>query len=98
MPIICLQPTVTLRENHSFASNAQWALFQYHPWKNRQERFLATDDNAEPLEKEYVKQYFRDWVETPNCPWYIQQQYFQENDRPVCGIIAATGQASKKSP
>ena len=89
---------MTLRENHSFASNAQWALFQYHPWKNRQERFLATDDNAEPLEKEYVKQYFRDWVETQNCPWYIQQQYFQENDRPVRGIIAGTGQASKKSP
>ena len=98
LPIICLQPNVKLRENHAFARNAQWALLQYHPWKTRQERFLATDDNAEPREKEYVKEYFRKWVESQNCPWYIQQQYFEDNDRPVRGVRAATGQASNKSP
>ena len=59
MPVICLQPSVKLRENDGFARNAQWALLQYHPWKDRRERFLATDDNGEPLEKEYVKQYLR---------------------------------------
>ena len=36
-------------------------LLQYHPWTDRREPFLATDDNGEPLEKEYVKKYFREW-------------------------------------
>ena len=98
LPVVCLQPAVNLRENGGVARNAQWALLQYHPWKNRQERFLATDDNGDPLEKEYVKQYFRDWVETPSCTWYIRQQYFQDNDRPVRAVTTATGQAYKKRP
>ena len=59
---------------------------------------LATDDNGELLEKEYVKQYFREWVETEDCPWYLRQQYFQDNDRPVRGVTTATGQAGKKRP
>ena len=87
-----------LRENDGFARNAQWALLQYHPWKDRRERFLATDDNGEPLEKEYVKQYFREWVETEDCPWYLRQQYFQDNERPVRGVSTATGQVGKKRP
>ena len=91
LPVICLQPAAKLRENDGFARNAQWALLQYHPWKDRRERFLATDDNGEPLEKEYVKQYFREWVETEDCPWYLRQQYFQDNDRPVRGVTTATG-------
>ena len=98
MPVICLQPAVKLRENDGFARNAQWALLQYHPWKDRRERFLATDDNGEPLEKEYVKQYFREWVETEECPWYLRQQYVQDNERPVRGVTTATGQAGKKRP
>ena len=69
LPIVCLQPAVKLKENDGFARNAQWALLQYHPWKDRRERFLATDGNGEALEKEYVKQYFREWVETEGCPW-----------------------------
>ena len=98
LPVICLQPAVKLRENDGFARNAQWALLQYHPWKDRRERFLATDDNGEPLEKEYVKQYFREWVETEDCPWYLRQQYFQDNERPVRGVTTATGQVGKKRP
>ena len=43
-----------------------------------------------------MKQYFREWVETKDCPWYIRQQYFQDNDRPVRGVTTATGQAGKK--
>ena len=62
LPIIVLQPAVRLKENDGFARNAQWALLQYHPWTDRREPFLATDDNGEPLEKEYVKKCFRDWV------------------------------------
>ena len=98
LPIICFQPAVKLKENDGFARNAQWALLQYHPWKDRWERFLATDDNGEPPEKEYVKQSFRKWVETEDCPWYLQQQYFQDNERPVRGVTTATGQAGKKRP
>ena len=98
LPVICLQPAVKLKENDGFARNAQWALLQYHPCTNRRERFLATDDNGEPLEKEYVKQYFREWVDTEDCPWYLRQQYFQDNDRPVRGVTTATGQADKKRP
>ena len=57
-----------IKENDGFARNAQWALLQYHPWKERRERFLAMYENGEPLEKEYVKQYFREWVEAEDCP------------------------------
>jgi hypothetical protein len=51
MPVICLQAAVNFKVNDGFAHNAQWALLQYHPWTNRRERFLATNDNGEPLEK-----------------------------------------------
>ena len=95
LPVICLQPAVKLKENDGVARNAQWALLQYHPWEDRGELFLATNDDGEPLEKDYVEQYFRDWVETKDCPWYVRQQYFQDNDRPVPGVTAATGRADK---
>ena len=98
LPVFCLQPAVKLKENDGFARNAQWALIQNHPWEDRRERFLATDDNGEPLEKEYVKQYFREWVETEDCPWYLRQQYFQDNERQVRGVSTATGQVGKKRP
>ena len=45
-----------------------------------------------------MKQYFRDWVETKGCPWYVRQQYIQDNDRPVRGVTTATGQADKNRP
>ena len=83
LPVVCLQPAVHLRENGGFARNAQWALLQHHPWTDRREPFLATEDNGEPLEKDRVKQYFRDWVGAKDCPGYVREQYFQHNDRPV---------------
>ncbi|MDA8609545.1 hypothetical protein N9L19_01365 [bacterium] len=69
MLVICAQPAAKLKGDHGFARNAQCALPQYHPWQHRWERFLSTDDKGEPLDKEYVKQYFRAWVETGYCPW-----------------------------
>ena len=55
-----------------------------------------------------MKQYFREWVETEDCPWYLRQQYFQDNYRPVRGVTrtatvkllptTATGQADKERP
>ena len=98
LPIVVLQPAVRLKENDGFARNAQWALLQYHPWTDRREPFLATDDNGEPLEKEYVKKYFREWVDSPACPWYLRKQYCQDNDRPVRGVKAAAGHGGKQRP
>jgi len=64
LPIVCLHPGIKLRENDGFPRNAQWALLQYHPWskQDRAAGFLAMDENGEPLDKEYVRQRFRDWV------------------------------------
>ena len=31
LPIVCLHPSVNLREGANLARNAQWALVQYHP-------------------------------------------------------------------
>ena len=76
LPIICLQPAVKLKENDGFARNAQRALLQYHPWQNREVSFLSMDENGDPLQKEFVKKYFREWVESERCPWYLRQQYF----------------------
>ena len=98
LPIVILQPAVKLKENDSFARNAQWALLQYHPWTNRQERFLRMDDDGEPLEKEFVTQYFRDWLETSACPWYVREQYLSDNHRPMRGLRTATGQSGKTRP
>ena len=107
LPIVCMQPRVTLREGAGFARNAQWALVQYHPWQNRAESFLATDDSGEPLEPEYVKDYFRNWVESASCPWHIQEQYDHDNARPfrqarsaqptsqaVAGVAPSVGEAA----
>jgi len=50
---------------------------QYHPWLDRAQ-FLDMEETA-------VKEFFREWVEqrgdggqTP-CPWYVRDQYEQEN-------------------
>ena len=99
LPVICLQPVVKLKVNDGFARNAQWALLQYHPWNDRGEcKFFPTDASGEPLEKEYVKHYFHEWVQTEDCPWFVKEQYFQDNDKPVRGVTTATGQAGKRRP
>ena len=74
------------------------ALMQYRPWTDRREPFLATEDNGEPLEKDLVKQYFRDWVGAKDCPWYVREQYFQHNGSPARGVTTAAGQKDKKRP
>ena len=48
------------------------------------------------MDKEYVKQYFRDWVETESCPWYIQDQYCTDNSKAL-RPVKATGQANRES-
>ena len=43
-------------------------------------------------------QYFRDWLETAACPWYVREQYFHDNHRPMRGLRTATGQSGKTRP
>ena len=87
-PIVTIAPSARLREGADFAFGARWALLQYHPWIQRS-RFLDLND-AE------VQHYFRQWVgvaeletgrQMPTCPWYVRQQYLEENAR--AGRMAA---------
>ena len=73
MPIVTLSPVVRLREGPDFAFGARWALIQYHAWVDRRE-FLDMEDAA-------VKHYLREWIERPECPWYVKEQYLSENSR-----------------
>ena len=36
---------------------------------------------GEPRGPKYVKDFFRDWVESDRSPWYIQEQYDHDNNR-----------------
>ncbi len=98
MPIVIMSPAIELREGPDFAFGARWALMQYHPWQDRQE-FLRLDDTA-------TKDYFREWAEgktegeKPPCPWYVRDQYEQENSRSLRvarGSGPARGQAQPSS-
>ena len=91
-PIVTMSPVLKMREGAQFASNARFALLQYHPWHNRME-FMGMSD-AE------VKTYFRSWIEkgteqacqlpgisprltgeVSGAPWYIREQYSVENGK-----------------
>ena len=69
-PIVVMSPVVKLREDHNFAFGARWALVQNHAWRDRSE-FIQMGD-------EEVKTYFREWVESDTCPWYVCEQYYEE--------------------
>ena len=73
MPIVTMSPAVKLKEGADFAFGARWALVQYHVWSDRRE-FIDMADAA-------VKDYFHAWLEQPGCPWYIKEQWEQENSR-----------------
>ena len=99
LPIVCLQPRVHLREGAGFARNAQWALVQYHAWQNRSDRMLATNDLGEPADPETIKDYFRNWIDSGNCPWYLKEQYDHDNNRkfrqarsPTTAVDATAGE------
>ena len=80
-----MSPTVKLTEGASFAFNARWALMQFHPWVNR-------DDFLEMADTE-VKQFFREWRKTDLCPWYVKEQYLEDNGQHARG---GAGPAGKK--
>ena len=80
MPIVCLHPSVNLREGANLARNAQWALVQYHPWEAREESWMGMDNKGDPQQPKLVEDFFRDWVDSARCPWYIQEQYYDDNN------------------
>ena len=75
MPIVMLSPVLKLREGPDFAFGARWALMQHCSWQKRT-FFLEMPD-------EETQQYFRDWIDTPECPWYVREQYLSETSRPL---------------
>ncbi len=87
IPIVVMSPVVKLTEGPDFAFAARWALMQYHPWTDRRQ-FLDMSD-AE------VKDYFRRWRSSPECPWYIAEQYLAENGRRARGGAGPVGKGSK---
>jgi hypothetical protein len=84
-PVVVMSPTVKLTEGASFPFNARWALMQFHPWVNRNE-FLEMPDTE-------VKKFFRDWRKTDACPWYVKEQYLEDNGQHARG---GAGPAGKK--
>ena len=86
MPIVMMSSVVKMREGPDFAFGARWALMQYHPWRDRQ-HFLGMDEAA-------IKDYFREWVGRKSdgdeavCPFYVRDQYEQENGGRLRGVRA----------
>ena len=83
-----MSPVVKFTEGADFAFGARWALMQYHPWETRN-YFLDMGD-------EEVKKYFREWRQSQRCPWYVKEQYLEENGRRVRGGAGPTGKNSNR--
>ena len=83
-----MSPVVKLTEGPDFAFGARWTLMQYHQWVDRA-HFLDMSDAA-------VKECFRDWRQSVNCPWYVKQQYLDENGRRARGGAGPMGKTSTK--
>ena len=73
MPVVTMTPALKLGIGSSFSFGARWALMQYHPWCDRR-RFVSMSDGE-------VTTYFRAWRLRPECPWYVVDQYLEENGR-----------------
>ena len=87
-PIVVMSPVVKLTEGPDFAFGARWTLMQYHTWVDRS-HFLNMSDVA-------AKEYFRKWRQTADCPWYVKQQYLEENGRSARGGAGPAGKNSTK--
>ena len=73
-----MSPVVKLREGPDFAFGTRWALMQYHTWEDRH-HFLDMPETE-------VQDYFRNWLESPGCPWYVLDQYLAENSSKLRGV------------
>ena len=83
-----MSPVVKFTEGADFAFGARWSLMQFHPWSTRN-YFLEMSD-------EEVKKYFREWRKSQQCPWYVKEQYLEENGRRVRGGAGPTGKNSNR--
>ena len=86
-PIVTMSPVVKMREGPDFAFAARWGLMQYHAWEDRR-LFLDMTETE-------VKEYFRTWLDAPDCPWYVRDQYLAENSRKLRGVRPARRRAAK---
>ena len=84
MPIVIMSPVLKLREGGDFAFGSRWCLVQYHAWTDR--RLFIDMSDAE------VVIFFRTWVESAACPWYITQQYHSENTARIAGVKSSESQ------
>ena len=89
-PIVVMSPVVKLTEGPNFAFGARWALMQYRSWSDRREIMDMNDD--------LVKETFRSWRLTDDCPWYVKQQYLEENGRRVRSGAGYAGTRSRGCP
>ena len=85
-PIVVMSPTAKLTEGPDFAFGARWTLLQYHAWVDRS-HFMDMND-------EEVKECFRNWRQSVDCPWYVKQQYLDENGRRARGGAGPMGKTS----
>ena len=86
-PVVTMSPVVKMREGPDFAFAARWGLMQYHAWEDRR-LFLDMTETE-------VKEYFRTWLDAPDCPWYVRDQYLAENSRKLRGVRPARRGAAK---
>ena len=86
MPIVMMSPVVKLTEGVDFAFGARWALIQHHAWRNRRE-FLDLEDDE-------VKRFFREWIESRQAPWYVEEKYIEENKQRLNTARANASHAS----
>ena len=56
------------------------------PWADRR-TFIDMEDSV-------VKDMFRQWLDKPECPWYVRDQYLTENNRRIQGVGAGRKQLS----
>ena len=70
-PIVLISPTFKLTIGADFAFGTRWALMLYHAWTDRNE-FLGMSDSD-------IQKYFHTWIKSDSCPWYILEQYIDEN-------------------
>ena len=86
-PIVVMSPTAKLTEGPDFAFGARWTLLQYHAWVDRS-HFMDMND-------EEVKECFRNWRQSVDCPWYVKQQYLDENGRRARGGAGPMGKTKQ---
>ena len=88
LPVVVLSPVIKLTEGPDLPFGARWCLMQHYPWRDRKRFLDMTDTN--------VAEYFREWRSSDACPWYIKEQYINENGRRARGGAGPTTSRSAR--